>query len=335
MIGLALVVAVVASSCVVDLGVAGGAFGVSAAGVVVGGRAAGTDANGFTTYVAFTRSPNAAAVDLAALPGDANATAFGINATGTVVGTSSAGSLEPFAGPDPGAHAVRWDPAGPVDLGDLGGHRSEARAVNRSGVIVGNSYDTGSVNHAVVFHPAGPPTALADLPGASGVNLWGLNDRGEAVGYERAGVPSTNHAVKWDVATGAVVDLGARGAAYGISNDGTIVGSIVPDGATHAHLALWAPGSTTPIDLGDRDGHATYGLAVNDHHVVVGYALRSSRPFNAIGFDPAVGHITDLGTLDDTSMSVAFAINEAGTTVGISNGRAVRFLPDRAVPTPS
>ncbi len=77
----------------------------------------------------------------------------------------------------------------------------------------------------------------------------------------------------------------------------------------HRHYAI--------IDLGDLAGHGSFAYAINSSDQVVGYAyLFDGTAMHAVMWQK--GNITDLGTLPDTTDSVALGINDVGQVVGWS-----------------
>lgn len=294
------------SSCtapVTDLGGASSeAYGINAAGVVVGvSELAGSSANH-----AFKRLPDNSAVDLGTLPGHSTSLAVDINDAGTAVGLSFGSSV-------PG-RVVTWDAADQItDLGFAAFPRDQ----NEAGVFVG--YDLRlpgrTEGHAFVYDPAvGQPVALPELPDAAVSYAWGLNDVGQAVGT--VGVGGVGIPVVWDLDAGTVTDLRPTGLGFAadIGDDGTIVGS---DAANAA--ALLAPGSVAPTTLGVPSGVA---FTLNDQGTVVGHTVGAGA--EAFRWDAGTGLVW-LGTDgDDTN---AYAINGSGGIVGFSEGRAAFLFP--------
>ena len=116
---------------------------------------------------------------------------------------------------------------------------------------------------------------------------------------------------------GTVVKLTGLASAYGITEDGRVVGSMLVDGAASCcvyHAALFAGGAL--IDLGTLGGVQSAARAVNESGIVVGRselsALNAGVAHAARWND---GGTTDLGTLGGIS-SEARAINERGEIVG-------------------
>lgn len=200
----------------VDLGTLGGssstAFGINNAGQVIGISSTSGDQNNFATLF----SANASPVSLGAI-GNQYSVAFAINDVGQAVGYSGVNQQFSFAtlfniGGNPvflgmGAalginnsgqivgtssetrHATLFSANGaPVDLGTLSGSTSTARAINESGLIVGDAVLAGNaVAHAAIFSTSGSPIDLNDLiDPLSGWELMyasDVNDAGQIIGF--------------------------------------------------------------------------------------------------------------------------------------------------------
>mgnify|MGYP000926060534 CR=1 FL=1 len=113
----------------------------------------------------------------------------------------------------------------------------------------------------------------------------------------------------------AIGSLG-RGLTQGndLNNGGDVTGYAYtgPTGM-NTHAFLYADGKMT--DLGTLGGIHSFGTALNDQRVVVGYAEVENRDLHA--FRWTNGSITDLGTLPGAgSTSWAYDVNEAGQVVG-------------------
>jgi probable HAF family extracellular repeat protein len=65
---------------------------------------------------------------------------------------------------------------------------------------------------------------------------------------------------------------GSSSYAYGINNEGQVVGYVFAVGSVHSFL--YSAGSMT--DLGTLNGFATYAQSINDAGQIVGYALPTS-----------------------------------------------------------
>src|SRR5438128_2217601 len=106
-----------------------------------------------------------------------------------------------------------------IDLGTLGGRTSFAVAVSNSGTVAGWSEfprgPFGDRDHAVIYRNG----ALQDLgtatdgTGRAGSRAFAVNNREQV-----AGVSADGEAVVWQ--RGAVIHLGAQGAAFAINDAG-------------------------------------------------------------------------------------------------------------------
>jgi probable HAF family extracellular repeat protein len=184
---------------------------------------------------------------------------FAIAPNGRVVGESE--SQPNFEG----VRAVVWSKSGAVtDLGTVDDQtRSEARAINASGQIVGDA------NHAVLWS-RGQTTDLGTLGGDISY-ATGINAKGTIVGCSTL-APGTffTHGFVWQ--DGAMHDLGTLGGqqscANGINNAGRIAGSAdLASGITHA--VVWDQGVVTDLGLLAGQG-SSRAYAINAKGTVVG-----------------------------------------------------------------
>lgn len=293
-------------------------------------------------------------VNLGTLPGHTRSEARAIADDGIIVGWS--GNLD-------SEHAVLWDEARVIhDLGQLASLRTRATAINNHGLIVGvASHSTGEpstvVTRAWVRLPGG--IELQELPvpeGATNAEARDVNDAGLVVGDVLIG--GARRAVQWDVASGTVLDITPAVAqsaqAFAINSLGRVAGHVkASDGSSQA--VVWQPGSDVTIlpgNTGCRGSSVPYQVNcsslfandINDRGVVVGYyqfiagglpeaysrlqALRWS-PVEAGGYVQQFYH-----SPYEPTNTVAFAVNETNTAVGVSTStntnsvsRAVRFAP--------
>jgi probable HAF family extracellular repeat protein len=186
--------------------------------------------------------------------------------------------------------------------------------------------------------------------GGKSLNVRGINDLGDVVGV------SNGHAFLWH--DGLLTDLMSpeeSGSASGINNRGDIAGTIVDQ--TGSHLRLWR--GEARIDIGvrfplfiwinDRSqilserfhlGGPTSFLWENGRESTLdGFrasALNGSGEVAGLCYDTQhacvwrEGVTTDLGVLEGYLASAAFAINDAGDTVGNSNNANPYAWADRA-----
>ncbi len=122
-----------------------------------------------------------------------------------------------------------------TDLGTLGGTKSQAYGINRSGRVVGASTKSGGVLRAFL-RKNGVMTDMGTLAGATSSAAFGLNAAGEVVGT------SGSRAFLW--VQGSMNDLGSLGGtvaqALAINPSHQVVGeSTTLSGESHA--TLWKP----------------------------------------------------------------------------------------------
>ncbi len=213
--------------------------------------------------------------------------------------------------------AMRWTPReGWTDLGSLGPETgaSEARAINETGDVVGESYPGHDGRHAFLLMHSGEMKDLGTLGGAwSRANA--ISDAGHVVGESRTDASGEVHAFLWTADSG-MRDLGTLGGdesvAYSVNSDGVVVGkSKTTTGDTHAFA--WTADSGM-VDLGILCGTSSEATAINDPGQVVGFARSPDQDVHAVIWETD-GSVTDLGTFDG-EQSYGRDINESGDVVG-------------------
>ena len=207
--------------------------------------------------------------DLGALGGVSGVT--GINNAGQVVGT--VGNVYYHygyygQGPSADARATIWNGTTPTELGMVGGSVSSvANGINNSGQVVGYSYYSGGGVNATIWNGT-TPTYL------EGVDTYatGINDSGAVVGYAR--FDWRWHAFLWNDSTPtdlnsflSVSEVNAGWyleRAYGINNNGWIVGNAFNTVLDERHGFLLTPCDTCPINIVQEVPHIpepeTYAL---------------------------------------------------------------------------
>jgi probable HAF family extracellular repeat protein len=179
-----------------------------------------------------------------------------------------------------GTRAFRQRPGLQAEnLGELGGNYSAAFAVNASGIVVGESRDSGGAFRAFRFdgalHPLSPVAGSFSRAAA-------INAAGVIVGYSST-VAGPLHAARWRSDT-VVDDLGTLGgptsSALAVNTRGDIVGRAdVAPSQPHAFLVQ----DDQMIDLNSLiDEHSGWVLqaayGINDDGVVVGEGLMHGSP---------------------------------------------------------
>jgi probable HAF family extracellular repeat protein len=260
----------------------------------------------------------------------------GINDRGEAVGMSETAVLDPNGEDICGFGTFLtcvpflWRDGQMSALPTVGGNNGQASAINNRGEAVGFA-ETADADPTCPPSPAEVPV-LWDKGQAHALPLvgtdpdgfaFGINDRGEAVGYSGNCFFAT-HAVVWKNNTAVVLqDLGGTksNVAYVINNLGQIAGKVrSADGTTYV-AALWQPDGTL-TNLGILPGDfAAFATGINDRGQVVGNNFDSN--FNwSHGFLWQNDVMTDLNALipEDSGLFIISAsnINERGQISGMA-----------------
>jgi probable HAF family extracellular repeat protein len=215
-------------------------------------------------------------------------------------------------------------------LPTLGGNNAQATAINNRGQITGfaengtvdSSCSANATNTRIqlpVIWEDGKARPLRTVGTDKDGVANAINDQGQAVGSS-GNCAGGLHAVLWDK-NGTARDLEPAGAAaFGINNQGQIVG-LVPslDGSTFS-AALWQNGAIK--NLGTLGDHAAIASGINDKGQVVGSTLDSNFNFDAHAFIYQDGVMTDLSKLfpEESNLfpTMANQINDRGQIVGMA-----------------
>ena len=263
-----------------------------------------------------------------------------INDFGQIVGYSETADLDPN-GEDVclfGTHLTcrpfLWQNFHMSALPTLGGNNGQASGINMHGQIAGfaengavdASCPAGIINNRIdlgVLWENGKPEALAPLGGDPDSIAFGINERGQTVGYSGTCI-AANHAVIWqNGAPTSLPDLGVEGfsLAWGLNDRGQIVGEVLrPDGATD-YAALWQnPREIT--NLGTLPGDfGSLASGINNKGQVVGSTWDSDLNWSH-AFIYQDGVMTDLNTLLPASSNLYATmgnkINERGQISGMA-----------------
>lgn len=178
----------------------------------------------------------------------------------------------------------------------------------------------GSLCMAALARAAGPHYTLVELrhplasPNASS-NAWGINDRGMVAGSSTIDnhwfIPSI-----WQGTTFATLPLPSwspAGVATAVNKKGQVAGYVARD-VSHDEAAFWDNGQF--FDVGTLQGfpNDSYCEALNNLGQCVGTSNLDSQTGHA--FSWAGGTLTDLGSLDSESVSLAHGVNDPGVVVG-------------------
>ena len=164
----------------------------------------------------------------------------------------------------------------------------------------------------IIQAPACPPFGPQATIGRA------MNNLGQIAGYHcQCFCGNGDEAFFWDGSTFTTLPRppGFRAArAYGMNDQGWIVGSMTESNIDLNHAVLWQNGQ--PIDLGiPPGGNFSEGLAVNSAGQVVGFwGNNIIGPIHGFLWENDV--MTDLGPSLGTPSSRAYGINEVGQVVG-------------------
>lgn len=237
-------------------------------------------------------------------------------------------------------------------LGTLGGTFSEADGISARGALTGNSTPPGDSEVHGFLLENGVMTDLGTLGGQNGAVPEAEpepNDRSQVVGVSETSTPdpnaenfcsftaffnSPNTCIPFIWQGGVMTPLpmlgGNNGTAWQINNRGQATGiaenatfdPACPTPELEAKPVIWEDGKIQELPTidGDLDG-ATQ--SINDSGQVVGFSGNCTAGFPFTTFhavlwqrDPSGWTATDLGNLGDSSLTLAFGINNRGQVVG-------------------
>jgi probable HAF family extracellular repeat protein len=286
------------------------AAGINAGGAVVGAFPAAGNTHGFV-------SAGGAFTDLGTLGGP-NSFATAINDAGKIVGRANdgAGNMRAFV----------WVAGVMTDLGTLGGADSRAEGINNRGDIVGSAgLAPGPGAHASAFLLR-PGALMQDLgrfevpDPEGGSSAYDVNEQRKVVGNSVLGpfvpVESPDHAFLY--ACEEMTDLGTLGGqfsvAYAINKHGKIVGEASTPVLMNNRAFLYQHGAMKNLGTLAGGGFSS-ARDINDHGVIVGYALQAlGLPAWRKAWVYRGGKMRDLNTLIDPAPG--WSLHDAG---GINN----------------
>ncbi|MCC6781438.1 MAG: DUF3466 family protein [Planctomycetes bacterium] len=217
----------------------------------------------------------------------ANSTAADVNDLGQVVGTTTRYSTLGY-----GRAFVWTQAAGMVNLGTLGGSASYAYAINRHGLVVGESFVSSGGRRAFAWQAGAAMRDLGALPGHAWSTANDVNEHGQICGVSADLGFAAPHAFRIDGT--AMVDLGTlpgdvHSVGSGINDLGQVVGFSAARGGTgkRAFLHSATRGMQELAKLIEPADVLGWSLeeaaAINDHGQIVGRG-RSADTTSAVVF---------------------------------------------------
>ncbi len=245
-----------------------------------------------------------------------------------------------------GAHLTVYPPVA-ISLLD-GPYRSEALAINRSGVAVGEIgngqpvVNSGLITETAVIFRDGKNVFIDDGITATFV-ASGIDNRGDMVGTEGyRGFYRRRDGTRIEIEPLSTRSEGNGTLATALDQEAHVVGGTtvdVPgdgDLPVHGFYLSFGGGRQHMRDLGALPDYPdTLATAINEEQTVVGYSGTASGPKWARVTGPSHawvwqrGRMSDLGALADADSSYAWGINDGNVIVGESGNRAVRWVNKR------
>jgi probable HAF family extracellular repeat protein len=213
----------------------------------------------------------------------------------------------------------------PAYLKEITSNKLRLRFSDGNIMIIGKTEDFGATS-SPNQQPVRPRYKLTELPSLSDgdeAGAFGLNDKGQVVGY------SSGRAVLWD--KGKVIDLGTLGGEYSmavaINNKGQVVGGA--DTRKGNHAFLWSDGVMKDLGgFGGVKGDDSDANDINDQGDIVGeMQMKSPTRIFRLVLHACLwrkGKIIDIGNLGGTQSS-ALSINSKGQIAGYSLTRSEAY----------
>jgi len=262
----------------------------------------------------------------------------GINDPGQAVGMSETSVPDPN-GEDVclfGTHLTcspfLWQNGTMVALPTVGGNNGQASAINNSGQVAGyaengiadSTCPQGGENFMVdlpVMWDKGIAMALPTINGDPDGVAFGINNRGQAVGYSGT-CTAANYAVVWENGTATKLqDLGDPGGiAFAINSHNQVVGQAVNSEGT-ALATIWQNHTVAALGGLVSGDVSSFATSINNRGQVVGSSFDSRGNWSR-GLLWQNGMMIDLNTVFPASSNLfvvsASNINESGQIAGMA-----------------
>jgi len=262
----------------------------------------------------------------------------GINDPGQAVGMSETSVPDPN-GEDVclfGTHLTcspfLWQNGTMVALPTVGGNNGQASAINNSGQVAGyaengiadSTCPQGIENFMVdlpVMWDKGIAMALPTINGDPDGVAFGINNRGQAVGYSGT-CTAANYAVVWENGTATKLqDLGDPGGiAFAINSHNQVVGQAVNSEGT-ALATIWQNHTVAALGGLVSGDVSSFATSINNRGQVVGSSFDSRGNWSR-GLLWQNGMMIDLNTVFPASSNLfvvsASNINESGQIAGMA-----------------
>jgi probable HAF family extracellular repeat protein len=303
------------------------------------GDAAGYFRNGSGSYQAMVFSGNILIDNLAPLPGGSNSYAWDINDAGLTVGASE------YSRDSAHTHAVAYTYGVATDLGTLGGIRSDARAVNNAGYVVGlsanaNGRDTGSYlssrdDRAFVHHKGTMVNLNTLIDAASG---WVL--------VEARDISDAGHIVGWGIKDGAqraflltplFTEPTPTPTPVPTPVTYTIAGRVTLPGGPVSGVTVTLSGARTLSVTTDADGNYAFpGLGAGRDYAVTpsktGYKFQpASASFSALGANQTANFAAAAPQLTNYALASNGGVATASSTTTQQELPGLDFSPSGAI----
>lgn len=192
-----------------------------------------------------------------------------------------------------------------------------AGPLNKLGQVVGNVHTFWAAgSNGFITGPNGAnPTMIGTLEGGDYSSLFGINDRGQAVGNSSVPPDYHAHVILLEPGSNMLTDLGSFGGTYAagkaINNKGRIAGfANKANGTLYGFVSRGAQHRLTPI------GANLWTTAINATGMVTG-SLDSETDRKAFITGPDATGVTVLGSLGGM-IAMGLDLNDSGVVVGFS-----------------